>query len=222
MKADNGYVIGGNGGRSLKLLGDLPENFRFETELTSTDEIGDFGILLRADTHADRYYAVKFEPKYNRMAFDRMPRRDSTVHIQVDTERLCPIVPGEKNKLLVIAEGSVLEVYVNDKIAMSARMFDFKDGKLGLYAQNTYESCPDEVQLDDFPQLRRSVVHRMPEAEPYFNDPAKKKLSQSIGCVRRSVKASASECRLLSRIRQEITVIAPYRSKKISCRRRKV
>ena len=134
---ENGYIIGENGGRSLKLLGEIPNSFRFETEFETSDETGDFGIILRADQHCDRYYAVKFEPKYNRLAFDRFPRRDSTVHVQCDVERYCPLVPGEKNKLLLIVEGSVLEVYVNDRVAMSARMFDFKDGEIGLYAQHT-------------------------------------------------------------------------------------
>ena len=39
--------------------------------------------------------------------------------------------------MTVIVEGSVAEVYVNDRIAMSVRMFDHKEGWFGLYAQNT-------------------------------------------------------------------------------------
>lgn len=37
----------------------------------------------------------------------------------------------------MIIEGSVLTVYVNDRIAMSARMFDHESGDIGLYTHNT-------------------------------------------------------------------------------------
>lgn len=135
--SQTGLYVGGNGCRSTKLLGAMPENCRVELDFTVQDDIGDFGIVLRADDNCDSFYSVKFEPKFHRLCFDRVPRKDGTVHIQADVERYCPIVPGEKNHLTVIAEGSVLEVYVNDRVAMSARMFDFPRGKLGLYSQFT-------------------------------------------------------------------------------------
>lgn len=137
LKTKNGYLVGSNDGKSIKMLGEMPKNCKIEAEFITVGDTGDFGVLLRAGANTDNYYAVKFEPKYNRMAFDRFPRKNSTLHIQVDVERYCPVIPGEKNKLLIIAEGSVLEVYVNDKIAMSARMFDFKEGCFGLYSHNT-------------------------------------------------------------------------------------
>ncbi len=134
---EGGYRIGGNGGMGLKMLGRMPENCRIEMDITTSDEVGDFGILLRADEHADQYYAVKFEPRLNRLAFDQVPRKELTVHIQADTERYCPMEPGRKHTLLIMVEGSVLECYVDDKIAMSARMFDWPEGNLAIYARNT-------------------------------------------------------------------------------------
>lgn len=134
---ENGWEIGDNPRKSLQLLTKMPENCRIELDFTTTDEIGDFGILLRSDDHADQYYAVKFEPKFNRLAFDMQPRRDNCVHTQTDVERYCPLTAGEKNHMTVIVEGSVAEVYVNDRVAMSVRMFDHKEGRFGLFAQNT-------------------------------------------------------------------------------------
>ena len=37
----------------------------------------------------------------------------------------------------MIVQESVLEVYVNDEVAMSARMFDIPEGEFGVYAMNT-------------------------------------------------------------------------------------
>jgi len=136
-KVTDGWLVGDNARRSLQLLAQMPENCRIELDFTTSDDIGDFGILLRSDERNNKYYSVKFEQKFNRLAFDMQPRRDNCVHTQTDVERYCPLVAGEKNHMTVIVEGSVAEVYVNDRIAMSVRMFDHKEGWFGLYAQNT-------------------------------------------------------------------------------------
>ena len=57
-----------------------------------------------------------------------------------------PSCRGEKNKLLILFEGSVLEVYVNDKVAMSARMFDRREGDFGIFTHNT-SVCFEEIGL---------------------------------------------------------------------------
>ena len=130
-------VLGSNYGKEVQLFGPLPTHCKIEMDMTAEDDIGEFGILLHADDQANRYYAAKWEPKYNRLALDKYPRQDSTVHVQVDVERYCPITSGQINHVLIIMEGSVAEVYVNDQVAMSIRMFDLPAGRLGLYAHNT-------------------------------------------------------------------------------------
>lgn len=136
-EVDKGFELGCNGGKSIQLLSQMPDNGKIEMDFTTTDEIGEFGILLRSDVYCDHYYAVKFEPKFRRMAFDQQPRKDMTVPFQADVERYCPLQTGENNHLVIIFEGSVAEIYVNDRVAMSVRMFDHKNGAFGLYTQNT-------------------------------------------------------------------------------------
>ena len=129
--------VGENGIKSAVMFGETPQNFKIELEFETTDDIGDFGVILRESDNLSRRYEVRFEPRFNRLCFDKFPRKDNTVHVNVDVERYCPLKPGEKNKMIIIAEESVLEVYVNDKVAMSARMFDFKKGNFGLYTKDT-------------------------------------------------------------------------------------
>ena len=131
-----GWRVGGNGGKGIKAAGRMPLNCKIEMDVTVYDDIGDFGLLLRADENLDQYYAVRFEPKMNRLALDKVPRKDDKVHVQVDVERYCPMEPGVTHKLLLIVEGSVLECYVDDRVAMSARMFNRPEGSLALYAQH--------------------------------------------------------------------------------------
>ncbi len=135
-RTKDGYLLGREG-KNIQMLGALPENGKLEMRFVCEDACGDFGVLLRADEGLDAFYAVKFEPRFNRLALDIQPREDNTRHTQVDVERYCPIVPGAENKLTILVEGSVLEVYVNDKVAMSARMFDRPQGDFGIYTHNT-------------------------------------------------------------------------------------
>lgn len=137
VKTDNGWWVGSNDSRSIHLFGKFPRQCKVELDFTTTDEVGEFGILLRSDPNADRYYAVKFEPKFNRMAFDMVPRVDAAVHTQIQNERYCPLRPGYQNHMSILIDGSVVQVYINDRVAMSTRMFDHTDGLLGIYTQHT-------------------------------------------------------------------------------------
>jgi len=130
-------TLGTSAGKSVYLFEQMPKNCRIELDFTVCDDVGDFGVLLRTSERADQYYAVKLEPKYNRMAFDKLPRINGTAHVQVDTERYCPVIPGQKHHMTLIVEDNVCETYVDDRVAMSARMFDRREGCLGLFAQNT-------------------------------------------------------------------------------------
>ncbi|MEG2015233.1 MAG: GH32 C-terminal domain-containing protein, partial [Clostridia bacterium] len=130
-------ILGQNGEKSVQIFNAMPQNCKIEFDFVTTDDIGDFGLLLRETSNMDNYYEVRFEPMYNRLAFDRWPRRDGTEHTLVDCERFCPIEVGTTNSVIVLAQGSVLEVYVNNKVAMSTRMFDFTEGNFGFCVNNT-------------------------------------------------------------------------------------
>lgn len=136
QKNASGYILGDDG-KNVLMFGQMPENCRIDIAFATRDNRGDFGVILRENEFLDNYYAVKFEPKFNRLGFDKQPRRDNSVHVQADVERYCPLVPLQTNRMTVLVQGSVLEVYVNDKVAMSARMFDYKSGNFGIYTHNT-------------------------------------------------------------------------------------
>ena len=54
----------------------------------------------------------------------------------IESERYCAVVPGEWNEIKILVEGSLVEVYINDRVAMSARMFDYADGGFGVYTND--------------------------------------------------------------------------------------
>lgn len=126
-----------NDGQNVVLFNEMPSICQITFEFETTDNRGDFGCLLRCEENMDRFYKVKFEPRYHRFALDSSPRENDNRFIQVDTERPLDITPNVRHKVMIIAQESVLEVYVDDKVAMSARMFDVSKGMFGLYSLNT-------------------------------------------------------------------------------------
>jgi len=135
-KTENGFRLGNGFGRSIQMLGKLPDRCRIEMTLIPKNEVGDFGLILNADAWVDTFYTVRFEPSFRRLAFDRWPRKDLFQHTSVDVERNCVLKMGQENRLTVLIQDSVLEVYVNDEVAMGARMFDLK-GDFGIYTMST-------------------------------------------------------------------------------------
>lgn len=133
----NGVLIGKNGSKSLVMFDEMPQNCKITTKFVTTDDIGDFGIILRESNGFANRYEVRLEPAHNRLCFDKQPRKNNCEHINIDLERYCPIEKDKENTITLIVEGSVLEVYVNDRVAMGARMFDFAKGRWGLYAKDT-------------------------------------------------------------------------------------
>lgn len=130
---DGEYFIGKNGVFSTLSLNVMPENCRIEVKFRC-NTYKDFGMTLRMNDDFTQGYYVKFEPMFNRLCIDRTQRPTGDTQYMVESERYCPIDADKWHTMTAIVEGSVLEVYVDDKVAMSARMFDYKQGRLGFYS----------------------------------------------------------------------------------------
>jgi beta-fructofuranosidase len=135
-QVDDSLVLGNSYGRTIVSYGALPNVSKIEFDFEIFNDTGDFGIILNESRSVDNYYTVRFEPLFQRVAFDRWPRKERTQHTLTDVERYLPLTKGVKNHVTLLIQDSVLEVYVNDRVAMSTRMFDFR-GNWGLYTQST-------------------------------------------------------------------------------------
>lgn len=129
-------MVGDRCGRGHVMFGRLPDRCKIEVEFTLQEMTGDFGLVLHADLVKNTFYTLRMEPAYCRMAMDRWPRRELACHTMTDTERPVSFLPGERNRLTLLIDGSVLEAYFNDRAAMGARMFDLR-GDWGVYAVGT-------------------------------------------------------------------------------------
>lgn len=135
-RQQNSFTLGSSLERSLILFEELKEFCKIEFDFEITDQTGDFGVILNEMNHMEQYYILRFEPLHNRLSLDKWPRKERTQHTLTDVERYCSLVPGKKYHVIIIKERTLAEIYVNERIAMSIRMFDFK-GKWGFYSMST-------------------------------------------------------------------------------------
>lgn len=132
LKSRDGWRIGREDGFSSLDLGELKENCRISFTVTCEGDCKTFSLFLNSDKDNEAAYYVELDLGMGRLTFDRWPRKRGDYPFMPETERRVCAVRNKKYRMEVIRDGSVLEVYFDDKYAMSARMEEFSEGTFGF------------------------------------------------------------------------------------------
>jgi len=118
-----------------------PPQFLLEVTIEVGDDTTECGVILRASADGDEGYIIRLEPRAGRLVFDRWPRRrlgdaqwqiSGDISHEVELERPVVIAPGA-HQLRVVVDGTACVAYLDDSVAMSARMYDRSGGGVGLF-----------------------------------------------------------------------------------------
>lgn len=122
------------------LLYDIPRDcfaVRLDFEV---EEACEFGIGLHVTRGMETGYILRMDPRTKQMAWDQWPRAESGKYqwqIQGDLpyrpETARPLPQGPEYRVKIIREDDICLVYVNDRVALSMRMYDHKGNKAGIY-----------------------------------------------------------------------------------------
>ena len=115
-------------------LGEFPERFRFDAEVSFDEGTHDFGLLVRADDESDEAYALSFRPAEHRVEFFMKPRLNYRNFNAEGLNRAFDMVPDRPFRLTLLVDGSILLAYIDDRIAFSTRMYNLHGKRLGMYA----------------------------------------------------------------------------------------
>jgi beta-fructofuranosidase len=115
---------------SALTLGELPQECLVEAEVTCASGTANLGLLLRADAALEGYYQVRLEPNRQRLVFDCWPRPGDQPFV---IERPLAMRAGEPVRLQVLVDGTCVVVYADERVALSCRMYDHRQGQLGLF-----------------------------------------------------------------------------------------
>jgi beta-fructofuranosidase len=128
-------------GLAAAATGPLPDQYLLEARIEVDPGTVECGVVLRASADASEGYLLRLEPRRNRLVFDRWPRRrtgpaqwqiSGDVPFVAELER--PLGPsGGRYDLTVVVDGTCCVAYVNDEVALSARIYDHRTGGLGLF-----------------------------------------------------------------------------------------
>jgi len=131
--ADDGYAAG--------QLGLLPDACRLSLEIETAPGTRACGVLLRADPRLETYYEVRWEPAARRIVFDRWPRPGDEPFM---LERPLDLVAGHPLRLRIFLDGTLVEVYADDRLALSTRAYDHRVGEWGIFVYEgsaTFRNC---------------------------------------------------------------------------------
>jgi beta-fructofuranosidase len=115
--------------------GELPPTCLIQASLHVEPGAEACGIMLRTDPTFETGYYVRLEPQRRRLVFDAWPRAGDMPHM-VELERPLTVSDEQPVQLTLYVNGSLCEVYVDGRIALSARLYDHAAGAWGIFAQN--------------------------------------------------------------------------------------
>ncbi len=112
--------------------GAMPRRARVEAILNLETGTRAAGLWLRGSEDGESGYTLRYEPDRARLVFDRWPRPGDQP-FAAELERPLRLEPGETLRLTVLVDGSVCEIYANDREAMSCRLYDHPEGHWGCF-----------------------------------------------------------------------------------------
>lgn len=93
--------------------------------------------MLRTQSSLDAAYYVTLEPQRSRLTFRgpimQTEEGGKTFPYEVELERPFEYGPDEAVEVRILIDGTICEIYVGGRVAMSARMYDIEHGRLGLF-----------------------------------------------------------------------------------------
>ena len=128
----DGVALAAPDGWACAEAGPLPAQFRVEATISFDAATRACGIMLRTSDDLEQGYYVRLEPARQRLVLDRWPR-PGDLPFAVELERPLVLDPARPVRLTVLLDGTICEVYADDVVAMSARLYDLAVGGWGVF-----------------------------------------------------------------------------------------
>lgn len=136
---ENGSSLIATASFAAATLGPMPNACEIKATIELTEPTEACGLMLHVQQDVDLCYYIRFEPMRNRLVFDMWPRpkvgAPGDVPFMLGLERPMMFTPGAPIEVKVLVDGTIGEIYVDDRIAMSTRMYDLKGGQCGIFVQ---------------------------------------------------------------------------------------
>lgn len=134
-------------------LGAMPDMCLIEAQIHCPDPTGSCGLLLRADPQLESCYPLRFDPAAGRLIFGQPPLM----------ERRLAHFAGKPITLRVLVDGTCMVAYAADRVALSCRMYEHRQGSLMLFASECAARFAQvRVRVCDVRPINEREAHRDP------------------------------------------------------------
>ena len=134
-------------GEKSYVIDGMKDTCMIEAVIEFSEGVRSFGIGLRQDSALANGYYLRFEPFYNRIVADMWPRRirgvnqwyvDGDKPFMVEIERPFDYKSLKDNKvhIRVVADGSIICLYVNDITALTMRAYNLNRTNWGFFVKD--------------------------------------------------------------------------------------
>jgi beta-fructofuranosidase len=143
-RSDAAYRAESLYGYTIALGEKMPETYLLQGELVFEQGSGSAGVLLQMDENGDTGYFLRFNLKAQRLEFGKVGGyRSWYVDHMPELDRPLDIGAGFPVRFKIIVDKTAMVAYVNDRVALSARMYSNPHGRCGLIANCTTVSATD-------------------------------------------------------------------------------
>lgn len=129
----NGFLLKEQSGVGNILISDIPGECMVEFDMLLSQETDSAGIMVKVTEEGAGGYYIRLEPGRNRFLFDREP---CYPHEKAEIERFVEIDSLKWHSVRVILDGTCMLAYLDDKYALSARMYDFDSDKMMFFVND--------------------------------------------------------------------------------------
>jgi beta-fructofuranosidase len=95
------------------------------------------GMIVRASEKLDKGYQIQFEPDRSRVVIKSNVFPDEhggkILPYEVELERPLALQANQDYSLNLVIDDTICEIYINDQVAMSTRMYDLQEGHLAVF-----------------------------------------------------------------------------------------
>jgi beta-fructofuranosidase len=139
-RVSGGYSVSSPNGFACAISETLPSSCLVSVTMQYISGTQRLGAIIRANQSLDKGYFFQIEPHRNRIVFKPSVFTDEhggkiPPH-EVDLERPLALSSDQVISIKFVIDGSICEVYIDEQVAMSTRIYDLEDGSLGLYVVN--------------------------------------------------------------------------------------
>jgi beta-fructofuranosidase len=143
--AGNRLSVSAPGSFACAMAQPLPSRCKINATITFGENTRGCGVALRTSEDLEKSYYIRLEPGRDRLVFDAWPR-NGDCPLMVELERPVRLLPGQAYEMKIFVDGTVCEVYLNGKVAMSGRLYDLKQGRWGVFV-NEGRADFEDVQI---------------------------------------------------------------------------